>query len=59
MKIAGIILIIAQILALIGRGIFCAVSGSPFFQSVPQAFGFFIFGIIGVILLIVHANKKK
>ncbi len=54
MKIAGIVLIVLQVLALIGGGI-PAVGGV---YGLGYLLGFFLPGIIGVILL-VKAGKKK
>ena len=56
MKIAGIILIILQIIAVIGSFI---GGRNPFTVGIPELIGFFLIGIIGVILLIVYYVKKN
>ena len=60
MKIAGIILIVIQIIATVG-GIIGAVAGgtNPFAGGFWGLLGYFAFGIIGVILLIIHHNRKN
>lgn len=60
MKIAGIIFIVLQIIAVIG-GIIGAANGgrNPFAGGIWELIGYFIFGIIGVILLVLHHNNKK
>ena len=56
MKIAGIMLIILQVLAVIGSFI---GGRNPFRAGFLQLIGFFLLGIIGVILLIVYYVKKN
>ena len=56
MKIAGIILIILQVIAVIGSFL---GGGNPFKTGFFGLIGYFIFGIIGTILLIVYSVKKN
>ena len=56
MKIAGIILIILQIIAVVGSFI---GGRNPFTVGFPGLIGYFIFGIIGVILLIIYYVRKN
>ena len=57
MKIAGIVLIVLQCLGVIGGII---VGRNPFAGGIAEAVGYFLFGIVGVILLVAdHMRKKK
>ena len=56
MKIAGIILIVLQVVAVIGSFI---GGRNPFKGGIPELIGFFLLGIIGVILLIAYYIKKN
>ena len=56
MKIAGIILIILQVIAIIGSFL---GGRNPFTSGFLEMIGYLISGIIGVILLIVHHIKKN
>ena len=51
MKIAGIVLLILQVLALVGGGI-------PAGANIAYYIGYFLPGILGVFLLIKGSNKK-
>lgn len=55
MKIAGIILIILQVVALISKIIQGGFAGMSFFALI----GYFLMGIIGVILLVVDYKKNQ
>ena len=56
MKVAGIILIVLQVIAFIGSFI---GGRNPFTAGIPEMIGFFLIGIIGVILLISYFIKKN
>ena len=56
MKIAGIILIVLQVLAVIGSLI---AGRNPFKAGLIELIGYFIFGIIGITLLIIYYIKKN
>lgn len=59
MKIAGIILLILQVIAIIG-GIFNGSLPEMIRNAeIIQLIGFFFFGIIGAILLAVSVKKKN
>ena len=56
MKIAGIILIIVQVISVIGT----AMAGVNIFDyPLPNVIGRFIFGIVGAILLVISYKRKK
>ncbi len=57
MKIAGIVLIILQIVSFIPS----LIAGDPIFGNgnIAWIFGRFIFGIVGVILLIIDYRRKN
>ena len=55
MKVAGIILIILQVVAVISRIIQGGFAGMSFFWLI----GYFLVGIIGVILLVVDYKKNQ
>lgn len=63
MKVAGIVLIVLQIVAIIGGVSSCIANGGTSLSGGPglifELIGFSIFGIIGVILLIKDHNRKK
>ena len=56
MKIAGIIFIILQVIAVVGAFI---GGRNPFKASFFELIGYFIFGIIGATLLIIYYVKKN
>ena len=56
MKVAGIMLIVLQIVAVIGSFI---GGRNPFKTGLIELIGFFLMGIIGIILLIAYYIKKN
>ena len=56
MKIAGIVLIVLQVLAIIGTVI---AGRNPFKAGLLELIGYFSLGIIGVTLLIIYYVKKN
>lgn len=56
MKIAGIILLVVQVLSIIGT----AMAGDNIFDyPFPNLIGRFIFGIVGIVLLVIYYKRKR
>ena len=56
LKIAGIVLLVLQVFSLIGS----IAGGVPLYNgSIANLIGRFLFGIVGVILLLIAARKSE